>query len=115
MATPVAERGAWFEVEQFGGDYTTPGATVSQDFEIIPGFLVIHVGLARVAAAEAIVGIVQANLIDANGNVQPLNFGEPWQWETALYALDQQASTFTIGAYAARGAMKAWYFIQSWE
>ena len=110
MAGPFAERGAFLEAFQFGGTYTTPGATVSQDFNVIPGFLVVHVGLARVAAAEAIIGIVGFTAADGSGQV--VNFGIPENWETAIY---RRVSSFTIGAYVARGVMKGWFYIQAWN
>ena len=48
MAGPVFERGGSMQAFQFGGSYTTPGATLTEDFNVVPGFLVVHVGLARV-------------------------------------------------------------------
>ena len=108
MAGPVSEKGFVFDVVQLGGSYTTPGHTVSLDFNMLPASLVVHVGLARVAAAEAAIGIVEF----FDEHAQPVNLGTQENWATALYG---RHGSFNIGAFVARGVMKGWAFIQVWE
>ena len=109
MAGPVFERGDLRHAFQFGGSYTTPGATLTEDFNMIPGFLVVHVGLARVAAAEAVIGIVEVT--DAERR-QTVSFGAHPDWDTAIY---RRTGSFTLGLFVARGSMKGWFYIQAWS
>lgn len=113
MAGPVAERGEILEAFQFGGTYTTPGNTVTDENLIAPGKVFVHVGLARVGAAEAIIGVVDFRFTDASGIAQTASFGAPEDWETAIY--QDKLSAFTIGLHVARGAAKGWWFLQVWS
>lgn len=106
MGIPYSEWGKPLEAFQFGGSYTTPGNTISEDFNVMPGDTIIHVGLARVAAAEAVIGIAEVSRV----HDQTINFGFPEFWETAAYG---QISAFTIGVYVARGVMKGWFSVQA--
>ena len=107
---PVFEKGNSLGMYQYGGDYTTPGFTQTRDFNIIPGFLVIHTGLSRVAAAEATVGIVEYSAAEADGGT--VTFANEAKWITHLY---KKVGHYTIGFYVARGAMKAWWYAQTWS
>lgn len=109
MGGPFAENGFVLEASQFGGSYTTPGHTVSRHFNVVPGFVVIHCGLARVAATEAIVGIID---FDRVGERFTRSFGAPENWATALY---EKVSGFTIGLHVARGLAKGWFYVQAWN
>lgn len=109
MASPISERGAFFEGSQFGGDYTTPGFTVSVEVvNIIPADVSVHVGLARVAAAEAIIGVAGFTSVGQGA----VSFGIPETWETAAYV--SKLSALTIGFSVARGVAKGWWFMQVW-
>jgi len=105
----INEFGRILAAQQFGGSLTTPGATVTEEFNVIPGFVHVHVGLARVAAAEAVIGIVEFTRPHGGGTA---NFGSQADWETAIYG---PVSSFTIGVFVARGIMKGWFFVQAWS
>ena len=109
MPGPFFERGGAMQAFQFGGSYTTPGNTLTEDFNVVPGFLVVHVGLARVAAAEAAIGIVEFTDADRR---QTINFGGHESWATAIY---RRTGGVTIGVFVARGIMKGWFYIQAWR
>ena len=106
MGVPFSEFGKPLEAFQFGGSYTTPGNTISEDFNVFPGEVIIHVGLARVAASEAVIGIARI----ARPRDQEITFGSHATWETAAYG---QVSGFTIAVFVARGLMKGWFSVQA--
>ena len=110
MPQPVFEKGAAQSLSQWGGDYTTPGKTKTYDFNIIPGFLVIHTGLSRVAEAEAAVGIVEYSVAEEGGGT--VTFPNEAEWRSHLY---KKVGHYTIGFYVARGVMKAWFYAQTWS
>lgn len=120
MAGPVSERGDVFYLSHRGTGYTG-GFSVSQDHAIAPGFIHVHVGLARVQATTggplgAAIGISQAMLDN-----QAFNFGGPDTWETALYpvmggsAIRRKLSSFTVSAWVNKGDLTGWAFMQVWE
>jgi hypothetical protein len=116
----VSERGDLVSVTHRGKGYTG-GATVSQGHSIMPAFLHVHVGVARVQATidgplGASVGIASATF--EGGAV--LNFGGPETWETALYPIMGSATTakritgFTVGGWVNKGDLTGWSFLQAW-
>jgi hypothetical protein len=109
MAGPYSEGSYYFVAEQFGGSYGTSGNTVSRHFNVFPGMVVIHCGLTRVAAAEAIVGIID---YDKVGGRRTISFGTPENWAPYLY---DQVAGFTLGLYVARGVAKGWFYVQAWS
>ncbi|MFG1805673.1 hypothetical protein [Streptomyces sp. NPDC049040] len=98
----------------FGGPYGVyPSETVNIRIDKIAippppdGWSVtIHVGLARVDAEAAEIGIMSVTKV---GLGPDLTF-DPW--ETAAYG---QILGFTVGADARNGAMRGWWLWQLWE
>src|SRR4051812_4149528 len=106
VAGPVSERGGNFPLHQFGGGYDTPGFTSTREFNIVPGGIVAHVGLARVGAGEAAIGISEFS-----DEIGLHTFANEALWDTAMYA---KTGHFVISAYVARGVMTGWWFFQVW-
>jgi hypothetical protein len=120
MAVLVAEQGDLITVTHRGTGYTA-GLSVSQDHSFLPGFVHVHVGMARVQATVdgplgASVGI--ASVTFDNGAV--LNFGGPDTWETAAYPMMGSSSiarklvAFTLSAWVNKGDLTGWSFLQAW-
>ncbi len=104
----MSERGGNFRLQQFGGGYTTPGVTRTQEFNVVPGLIFAHTGLGRVAAAEAAIGISFFDPVDG----PPVTFPNEASWETAMYA---RTGNFVVSAFVSRGVMTGWWFFQVWQ
>jgi hypothetical protein len=78
------ERGEYLEVAQWGDEYETPGATITDENSIFPGEISGHVGLARVAAAEANIGVVEVRFLEEDGASASIHYGAAEEWETAI-------------------------------
>ena len=94
----------------------TGGLTFSEDFRVIRGNLIVHVGLARFSGTVhgpggATIGIANFTFINDRGRAQTISFGNEDNWETAIYR--EQVTTFSIGVHVFRAQMKGWFFIQA--
>ena len=115
MAGPVFERS--YRVALF--DHTpgyTGGATKSFDVNVLPGFLIVHVGLARVQALRdtpvgAAIGISEYTAIDDGGRGRTVTFADPATWGTAFGA---RAASYTVSAIVTHGEMTGWWYHQVW-
>lgn len=104
MASPVAERSEVFALTNF----STNGITRTRVMNLLPGPVLVRVGLTRVAASDAAIGIVEIS----GPRRDTLNFGAHPDWppQVGIATLGQ----VVVGAHVQRGMMKGWVYIQAW-
>ena len=107
--SPTSELGFFFTVSHFGSGWTSPGFTFTRDFLVFPGLTGIHCALARVAAAEAVVGIAEFSPVGSRQTVVISNHAD---WPPFLF---RRIGHFTIGLHVVQGTMKGCLFLQGWS
>ncbi len=111
-----SENGFGFIASHSASGYTS-GFTVSHDFFVIPGFLVVHVGLSRFQGTHdgpggATIGVSELTFIDDDGAQVTRVHANPEDWEESVY---RTMSAFTVSANVVRGTMRGWAIVQHWD
>lgn len=106
MASPVAETSETLALVKFGPNGISRGRLMT----MIPGRLLVRVGLTRVAADDAAIGIAEFSRAgDRRGTV---NFGAHPDWAPQVGI--EPIGQVSIGAHVQNGQMKGWFYIQFW-
>ena len=105
MASPVAETSGTFQLFNF----STNGITRTQVLNMIPGPVLVRVGLTRVAATDAAIGIAE---VSRAGNRRSETFGAHPDWPPHI-GIDSFGQVI-IGGHVQRGMMKGWFYVQAW-
>jgi hypothetical protein len=105
VASPVAETSDTFQLTNF----STNGITRTRVLNIIPGPVLVRVGLTRVAATDAAIGIAE---VSRAGTRRTETFGAHPDWppQIGIASFGQ----VIIGGHVQRGIMKAWFLVQAW-
>lgn len=103
----VSEEGFWGQISDYRRGYTVPGFTLTNDFNLWPGDYSIHVGLARVSAYDAAIGIVEYSK-----GTDLITFKDETEWATAVY---EKLGHYTVGMHVLAGTMRGWWYVQAWK
>jgi len=101
------------EGSQFGGSYETPAFTASAEaLTGGPHNVSVHAVLSRVAAAEAIIGVMSFTS-ESEGTTTFGDAANPETWAPMIFCKD--ATNVVIGISVARGAAKGYWVINYWD
>ncbi len=105
-----SEAGFQWSMADFRTGWNVSGSTYTEDHYILPGFLSIHTGLSRVAAAEAAIGIVE--YVTADDRRRTVTYNSEADWTTTVYG---RLGFYTIGVHVLAGQVKGWWYVQVWS